>query len=179
VREQLGKIIDEHVRRIFLEVVAAKSVGHAADPGPGIARCLYIDFRIADDHGLRGSGAEFAQDRINAHRVGLLALEAVAAIDKTKVIADAQLLDNVAADSHGLIRVDSHRHSLQRIERFAHAWIQNRVVEFVRGVILDEKFQANPAIFFGGVAAQRTGDQRWGALPHITENLLVRQRITP
>ena len=47
----------------------------------------------------------------------------------------------------------------------------------MRGIILDEKFQAEHAIFFGGVAAQGSRDQGRSALAYVAENLLVRQRI--
>src|ERR1017187_2194722 len=125
VRKQLGKVVDDQVRRILREVVAAESVGYAADPGARIARRLDIDFGIADDHHLRGDRAEFAQDRFDAHRIRLLALEAIAAVHKSKMTGDAQLLNNAAADSHGFVGVDGHRHSLECIERFADAGIQH------------------------------------------------------
>ena len=63
MRKQLGKIIDEQVRRILRELVAPKSIGHAADPGAGIARCLDIDFGIADNHHLGGGRSEFSVPR--------------------------------------------------------------------------------------------------------------------
>ena len=177
MRKQLGQIVDEQVRRVLREKVAAKSVGHSANPSAGIARGLDIDFGIADNHHLRGRCAEIAQDRFDAHRVRLLALEAVAAIHMAKVAGHAQLLDNAAADSHGLIGEDSHRHPVEGLERFANAGIQNGVVKFVRGIILDEEFQAEQAIFFGGGAAQGSRDQGRSSLPDITENLVVRQRV--
>ena len=111
MRKQLGQIIDEQVRRVLREEVAAKSISHAADPGAGIARCLDIDFGIAYDHHLLGGRAEFTQDLFDAHRVGLLALEAVAAIHMAKMAGHAQLLDDAAADAHGLIGVNGHRHA--------------------------------------------------------------------
>ncbi len=95
------------------------------------------------------------------------------------MIGDAQSLDNAAADSHGFIGVDGHGHPHERVERFAHAGIQKRVVEIVRGVILDEEFQAQQAILFGSGAAQGARNQGWSALPHVAENLLVRQRLAP
>ena len=178
MREQFGEIIDEQVRRVLREEVAAKSVGDAADPGAGIARGLDIDFGIADNHHLRGRRAEFAQDRFDAHRVWLLALKTVAAIHMAKMAGHAQFLDDAAADAHGLVGVDRHGHSFERVERFADAGIQNSVVEFMRGIIFDEKFQAEQAIFFGGVAAQGSRDQCRRALSDVAENLVVRQRIS-
>ncbi len=47
----------------------------------------------------------------------------------------------------------------------------------MRGIILDEEFQAELAIFFGGIASQSARDERWSALADKAENLLVRQRI--
>ena len=123
VRKQLGEIVDQQVRRILREAVATESVCHGADPGAGIARGLDVDFGIADDHRLGGRRAEFVQNRIDAHGVGLFALEAVAAIYHAKVIGHAQFLDNTATDPHRLICVDSHRHALERIERFTDAGI--------------------------------------------------------
>jgi hypothetical protein len=178
MRKQLDETIDDQIRRILREVVVAESVGHAANPGAGIARRLDIDFGVADKHHLRGGRAEFAQDRFDAHGVRLLALEAVAAIHIAKVIGDAELMDNTAAHADRLIGVDSHWHPLERIECFADAGIQNRVVEFVRGIILDEKFEAEHAIFLGRGAAQGSCDQCWSALSDVAENLLVRQRIS-
>src|SRR5579863_5507508 len=48
----------------------------------------------------------------------------------------------------------------------------------MRGIILDEEFQATLAVFFGGVAAQGARDQRWCALADKAENLFVRQGIS-
>jgi len=45
------------------------------------------------------------------------------------------------------------------------------VIELVHGIILDEKFEAAQAIFFGGALAQGAGDQVWSSLPDVTEKL--------
>jgi hypothetical protein len=120
--------------------------------------------------------AEFGQNRFYAHRVGLFALEAVPAIDGAKKAGDAKPLQDTAADAHGLVGEHGHGHSGQRVEAFAHTGVQLCVVQLVGGIVADEEFEREAAIFFGGAFAQRARDQTWRPLSDEAVNFLVRKR---
>src|SRR6266576_3438425 len=52
--------------------MAAKTIRYAADPRTGVARGLYVNFGVADHHRLCRLGAEFSENRFDAHGVRFL-----------------------------------------------------------------------------------------------------------
>src|ERR1700704_3959632 len=101
MRQQFRQAIDQNIGRIFDESVTAETVSYAANPGTGIAPGLYVDLGISNYHALRGGGAKFAQDSLDANRIRFLAFETIAAVNKSKVIRHAQSLQYFAAGSYG------------------------------------------------------------------------------
>src|SRR5437879_4643326 len=156
--------------------MAAKTIRHTADPRTGVACGLYVNFRVADEHYFRGGGAEFSENRFDAHGVRLLAFKTVAAIYDPKISSKAQPLQNPPAGAHGLVGEHRHRHSGKSVQGLTHARIQHGIVEFVDGIILEKEFETPAAFFIGGAIAQRARDQVRRALPDVAENLVVRER---
>src|SRR6202171_6871433 len=97
VGQKFREVIDEEIGREFGKTMAAKTIRYAADPRAGVARGLHVNFGVTDEHHLRGRGAEFPQNCCDAHRVGLLAFKAIAAIYDLKGFSEAQPLQNPAA----------------------------------------------------------------------------------
>src|SRR5712671_6425418 len=153
--------------------MAAKTVRHTADPGTGVACGLYVNFGVTDHHRLCRLGAEFSENRFDAHGVRLLAFKTVAAIDDPKISSKAQPLQNPPAGAHGLVGEHRHRHSGKSVQGLTHARIQHGIVEFVYGILVEKKFETPAAFFFGGAIAQRERDQVRSALPDVAENLVV------
>src|SRR6266576_6656083 len=156
--------------------MAAKTIRHTADPRTGVARGLYVNFGVADEHYFRGCGAEFSENRFDSHGVRLLAFKTVAAIYDPKISSKAQPLQNPAARAHGLVGEHRHGHPGKSVEGLADTRIQHGIVEFVDGIILEKEFKTPAAFFFGRAIAQRARDQVRSALPDVAENLVVRVR---
>src|SRR6267143_6820253 len=156
--------------------MAAKTIRHTADPRTGVARGLYVNFGVADHHRLCRLGAEFSENRFDAHGVRLLAFKTVAAIDNPKISSKAQPLQNPTAGAHGLVGEHCHRHSGKSVQGLADARIQHGIVEFVYGIILEKEFETAAAFVFAGAIAQRARDQVRSALPDVAENLVVGER---
>src|SRR5467141_2605769 len=153
--------------------MAAKTIRYAADPRTGVACGLYVNFGVADEHYFRGCGAEFSENRFDAHGVRLLAFKTVAAIDDPKISSKAQPLQNPPAGAHGLVGEHRHRHSGKSVQGLTHARIQHGIVEFVYGIIVEKEFETPAAFFFVGAVSLHTRDQVRRALAEESENLVV------
>ena len=103
MRKQFGEIIDEQVGRIFGEAMTAKSVRHSADKSAGVPRGLHIHLRIPNEHRVSRSGAEFTQNRCDAHRIRLLLLKTVATIYQLEIAPKSADIDNYLAESCQLV----------------------------------------------------------------------------
>src|SRR4051812_11552136 len=88
LRQLLWRIY-QHVRRDGLERVRRESVRQPDRVHAGIARGEHIDLGIADHDGLLGADAILFEQRARALRVGLLGVEAVAAVDLREEFAEA------------------------------------------------------------------------------------------
>jgi len=85
-------------------------------------------------------------------RIGLLGVEAVAAVVLEEKWCETEVGADVAGWVHGLVGQDRHQDfgvgSADRCERFEDAWIEKGVVEFVDAVVVEEECKCFSYIFF-------------------------------
>ncbi len=89
-RDEIAEAVKVNIRGVGGAVVGAEAVIHGGGKSAGVARRLHVYFRIADQHGFGGGGAELAKDRMRAERIGLFGFKAVAAINRTKIFRQAE-----------------------------------------------------------------------------------------
>src|SRR5262245_10590648 len=104
---QFGKIIDQKVGRNVFEGLGRIPIGDAACLHSCVFPCEYVDGRIADHPGTFTMPLGIGQDLEYADRIGLLMIEAVAAIDRSEMLVDAKTVEHRAAEVSGLVGQDS------------------------------------------------------------------------
>jgi hypothetical protein len=80
-----------------------KTIAHSAGEYSGIPCGLNVHTAIAYHDGLLADGAGIAHDRMNADRVRLLKIEAVAAVNVFEVTVDTKSGQDFVADANRLI----------------------------------------------------------------------------
>ena len=83
--------------------MAAEPVGDAANPSTGVAGGEHVGGRIPHHDSFLRSSLNLPQRGLHADGIGLFALEAVAAIDEAEAIAQAQPVEDGAAEADGLV----------------------------------------------------------------------------
>src|SRR5580700_7281857 len=79
-RDEVREALEINIGRTRGAVMHAEAVVDGGSKCSGVARGLHVHIGIADEQGLNGGRAEFAQDSQRAQRVGLFRLKTVAAI---------------------------------------------------------------------------------------------------
>ncbi len=91
------------IRWRIRERLRLKTPAHPAGLDTGVAGRADVHRTIAHHHGSLPGGARLGDQSIDSHRVRLLFLEAVAAIDAEEVHPQAQSLDQLDAELNWLI----------------------------------------------------------------------------
>ena len=102
-------------------------------------------------------------------RVGLLGLEAIAAVYPGKPLAQTQPGDEVTAEALRLVGQDGHGQpgSAPGCECLSHACVENRVVQHVLAVIPQEECQAPVHLFVGSTGPERPANQHVGPVANV------------
>src|SRR2546423_155896 len=118
---------------------------HAVDSC--VAGRQHINVRVADDHRLAGLHTGLLQQRLHSDGIGLLSVEAVAAIDLKEVAAQAKGFHNRAGWHNRLIAQHCHLDRLsvaawvQEIERFLDSSVNISVIELVFAIVEQKELQ--------------------------------------
>jgi hypothetical protein len=130
------------VGRSFAKSVRSEAVGDAAGGDAGVASGEHVDGGVSDHESVSGLGVGLAKNGLDAHGVGLLGVEAVAAVNANEKISEPEFPDDGARGIDGLIREHGHfplsAIRLNVLERRANAIVDGGVIEFVGTVVSEE-----------------------------------------
>src|ERR1700675_3136616 len=109
-RNDIDKAVEVQGGGMSNAIVHTEAVIHDSGENACIAGGLYVNFRVAYEHGLVRLGAEFAKDGVYTLRIRLLRGETVSAVNSAKIFGEAEGFQNTHADPHRLVGKHSHGH---------------------------------------------------------------------
>src|SRR5262252_256952 len=105
-RLQLGKIIDQEIRRDVFKSFRRVAIGHAASLDRSIPPGEHIDGGVSDHPGSFTMAFGIRQDLKNADWIRFLMIKAIAAVHCCKMLIDAKTIEHRAAEVDRLVCQD-------------------------------------------------------------------------
>ena len=127
---KLSQVVDAKVRLEGPDGLRPDSVTHETAPDRGARRRDEVDPGVADEQRVSGTDSRFFENVAQTHRIGLLVLERISAVDDVEVAFEVEAAENHDALASRLVRQhgESLSRALELVEGRADAGVGHRVI---------------------------------------------------